>query len=51
MSGLLWESEEHQVNTLLYCLGEETKNILASTNIGEEDKEIWQCFGKVWQFL
>ena len=39
MSGLLWESEEYQVNTLLSCLGEEAKDILASTNIGEEDRK------------
>ena len=38
-SGLLWESEERQVNTLLYYLGEEAKDILASTNIGEEDRK------------
>ena len=35
-SGLSREFEEHQVNTLLYCLGEEAKDILVSTNIGEE---------------
>ena len=39
VSGLSWESKEHQVNTLLYCLGEEAKDILASTNIGEEDRK------------
>ena len=39
MSGLLWESEEHQVNTVLYCLGEKAEDILASTNIGEEDRK------------
>ena len=35
----MWESEECQVNTLLYCLGEEAEDILASTNIGEEDRK------------
>ena len=39
MSGLLWESEERQVSTLLYYLGEEAKDILASTNIEEEDRK------------
>ena len=39
VSGLSWESEECQVNTLLYCLGEEAKDILASTNIREEDRK------------
>ena len=38
-SRLLQESEEHQVNTLLYCLGEEAEDILVSTNIGEEDRK------------
>ena len=44
-SGLLRESEERQVNTLLYCLGEEAKDILASTNIVETEKNMtafWQ---------
>ena len=38
-SRLSQESEEHQVNTLLYCLSEEAKDILASANIGEEDRK------------
>ncbi len=38
-SGLLKESEEHQVNTLLYCLGEEAEDILTSTNIAEDDRK------------
>ena len=38
-SGLLRESEQCQVNTLLYCLGKEAEDILASTNIGEEDRK------------
>ena len=38
-SGLLQESEEHQVNTLLYCLSEEAEDILASTNTEQEDRE------------
>ena len=44
-SGLSRESEEHQVNTLLCCLGEEAKDILASTNIGETERNmtvLWQ---------
>ena len=35
-SRLLRESEERQVNTVLYCLGEEAEDILVSTSIGEE---------------
>ena len=40
VSGLWRESEERQVNTLLYYLGKEAEDILASTNIGEKNKEI-----------
>ena len=46
-SGLSRESEERQVNTLLYCLGEEAEDILASTNIGEEDRKKYECFDKI----
>ena len=44
-SGLSRESEECQVNILLYCLGEEAKDILVSTNIGETERSMtafWQ---------
>ena len=44
-SGLSQESEERQVNTLLYYLGEEAEDILASTNIGETKRNMtapWQ---------
>ena len=30
---------QRQVNTLLYCLGEEAKNILVLTNIGDDDRK------------
>ena len=43
--GLSRESEERQINTLLYCLGEKAKDILASTNIGETERNttvLWQ---------
>lgn len=33
------ESEEHQVNTQLYCLGEEVKDILTSTYISDDDRK------------
>ena len=36
-AGLSSESETQQVNTLLYCLGEEAKDVLASTDISDED--------------
>ena len=47
-SGLSGESEECQVNTLLYYLGEEVEDILASSNIGEEDRK---KYDSVWQSL
>ena len=37
--GLSKESEERQVNTLLYCLGEEAEDILTSTNISDDDRK------------
>ena len=39
-SGLSQESEERQDNTLLYYLGEEAKDILVSTNIGETERNM-----------
>ena len=38
-SGLSKENQEKQVNTLLYCLGEEADNVLISTNISEESRK------------
>ncbi len=40
-SGLSGESEPRQVSTLLYCLGEEANDVLASTNITEEEKKVF----------
>ena len=38
-SGLSTEGEERQVNTLLYCLGDDAEDVLRSTNISEEDRK------------
>ena len=38
VSGLAGESDSRQVSTLLYCMGEEAEDILASTNIAEADR-------------
>ena len=38
-SGLGEESETKQVNTLLYCLGEESEAVLSSTNATDEDRQ------------
>ena len=46
-AGLSSESETRQVNTLLYCLGEEAKDVLASTDISDEDKEIQPSHAEV----
>ena len=37
-AGLTADSEGKQVNTLLYCLGEEAEAVLNSTNAGADDK-------------
>ena len=37
-SGLKGDPSEKQVSTLLYCLGEEAENVLASTNITDKEK-------------
>jgi len=39
VSGFASESNERQVSTLLYCIGEEAKDTLVSTNISAEDKK------------
>ncbi len=38
-SGLSEETEERQVSTLLYCLGEEAEDVLASTGITADDRK------------
>ena len=38
-SGLTDDSEECQVSTLLYCLGEEADAVLTSTNPSADDKK------------
>ena len=38
-SGLNAESEEKQVCTLMYCMGEDAEDILASTNISADDRK------------
>ena len=41
-SGLDAESETRQVDTLLYCLGDEADSVLASTNISSDDKKKYE---------
>ena len=51
-SGLSKESEERQVSTLLYCLGEEAEDILESTGITDEHrKEYSQVLSKFDTFF
>ena len=48
------EDDEHQVSTLLYCLGEETDDMLTSTNINVESRKKFancKCVAEVWWFF
>lgn len=38
-SGLNKESEERQVSTLVYCMGNSADDVLTSTNISAEDRK------------
>ncbi|KAL5509932.1 hypothetical protein EMCRGX_G005382 [Ephydatia muelleri] len=38
-SGLSKEKDDRQVSTLLYCLGDQAEDVLASTGISEEERE------------
>ena len=38
-SGLVEKDEQHQVNTLLYYLGEEVEEVLATTRISDDDRK------------
>ena len=51
-SGMAGESEERQISTLLYCLGEEAEDVLTSTNISEADRGRYaQVLGKMDEFF
>ena len=41
-SGLTSESEERQVSTLLYCMGEAVEDTLSSTNISSKDRKKYE---------
>ena len=46
------EEEEHQVCTLLYCLGEEAEDVLTSTNItAQSRKKYGNVLGKFNDFF
>ncbi len=46
------ESEERQIRTLLYCLGEEAEDVRTSTNISEADRGRYaQVLGKMDEFF
>ena len=40
-ASLTEDSDKKQVNTLLYCLGEEAEAVLSSTNITEEERAVY----------
>jgi len=46
-SGLAEENAKKQVNTLLYCLGEEAETVLVSTNITEEQRKVYDSYRQV----
>ena len=51
-SGLSQENEPRQVSTLLYCLGEEAEDVLASANITEDDRKKYKSvLGKLDEFF
>ena len=41
-SGLVEKDEQRQVSTLLYCLGEEAEEVLATTLISDDNKKKYQ---------
>jgi len=41
-SGLSEDGEEKQVSTLMYCMGEDAEDTLASANISEEDRKQYE---------
>ena len=40
-SGLSQKGQVHQVNTLVYCMGDATDDILCSLDLSEDDKKIY----------
>ena len=40
-ASLTEDSDKKQVNTFLYCLGEEAEAVLSSTNITEEERAVY----------
>ena len=51
-SGLVNQSEASQINTLLYCLGEEAEDVLTSTGISEDDRKKYpEVMGKFDTFF
>ena len=41
-SGLAADANKKQVNTLLYCLGEEAEGVLTSTNVTEDERKVYK---------
>ena len=51
-SGLGTKSKEQQINTLLYCLGEESDNVLTSTGITDDERKNYKdILGKFDSFF
>ena len=49
-SGLNGDSDERQISTLLYCLGEEAEAVLTSTNPMADNKKYDEILGKFDDF-
>ena len=51
-SGLGSKSEDQQINTLLYCLGEESDDVLTSTGVTDEERKSYKdVLGKFDSFF
>ena len=48
-SALDQESDDRQISTLLYCLGEDAEDVLSSTNISTEDRKKYDCVVTAFQ--
>lgn len=44
VSGIVNESEDRQIRTLLYCLSAEAEDVLTSTNIRDEERKSYEQF-------
>ena len=48
-SRLVEKDEQRQISTLLYYLGEEAEEILATNHISDKNKKKYQSYWRIWQ--